>query len=129
MRSPDSILVFSLGIHFPISLTFAEYKDLVDSAAVMFTRLAGSPGFPATVIWKSTAAFEKQKVTMVPWPGKQLNSTMLRFMTTQQVCPKYNVYGWNTCVRCVSADRFVRKWDGGLRALRRPSVFSRRDGY
>ncbi|XP_048581427.1 uncharacterized protein LOC5522192 [Nematostella vectensis] len=84
MRSPDSILVFSLGIHFPISLTFAEYKDLVDSAAVMFTRLAGSPGFPATVIWKSTAAFEKQKVTMVPWPGKQLNSTMLRFMTTQR---------------------------------------------
>jgi hypothetical protein len=84
INQPDSVVLFSLGVHFPISLTFEVYKDLIDSVILLLKETHnGTKTFQGTVIWKSTTAIEKEKITRRPWPAKPLNYTMFRFLTTQ----------------------------------------------
>ncbi|KAK3720927.1 hypothetical protein QZH41_014534, partial [Actinostola sp. cb2023] len=80
VNQPSSAFLFSFGVHFPISLTFEAYKDLIDSVIFL---LKGSvyQGIP---IWKTTTALEREKINRRPWPAKPLNFTMFRFLTTQR---------------------------------------------
>ncbi|XP_031549949.1 uncharacterized protein LOC116287413 [Actinia tenebrosa] len=85
INQPDSIFVFSLGVHFPISLSFSSYQDLIESVILLLNeKKNGRKAFQGTAVWKSTTAIEKHKITRIPWPAKPLNYTMFRFLTTQR---------------------------------------------
>jgi len=63
-------------------LTFEEYKKLVDSVIVLIKEKMNGM-FKGNVIWKTTAAFEREKINRKPWPDRQFNYTMFRFLTPQ----------------------------------------------
>ncbi|KXJ13678.1 hypothetical protein AC249_AIPGENE14290 [Exaiptasia diaphana] len=86
MNQPSSVFMFSFGVHFPISLRLEEFKDLIDSVILLVSkRINGTKIFKGIPIWKTTAAFEKEKINRTPWPNKPHNFTMFRFLTTQVV--------------------------------------------
>jgi len=77
MQREDSVLLLHIGLHFPVSINFSTYQNLVDDIIGNLTETeVNSPGqrvpkYRAKVIWKTSAAVHH---------GKTSN-----FLTTQRV--------------------------------------------
>ena len=76
MRSPHSLLVLNLGLHYAPSINFTTYQNLIDDVIVMLGR-ERELGSNATVIWKATTSIRKENET----PPR--NDTTWRFFTEQ----------------------------------------------
>ena len=93
MNRPDSAFLFNLGVHFPISVNFRQYRSLIDAVVELLhvRHKNGTRKYASLPIWKSTTAFEKEKVTRLPWPARPLNYTMLRFFTLPVSAPTFSL--------------------------------------
>ena len=83
MRRQNSVFLFNLGVHYPISLNFTTYRDLVDSVITLLRRkVEVQHNNKPIVIWKTTTSVEKEK-THLMFAELPRNKTHWRFHTHQ----------------------------------------------
>ena len=75
MRSPYSVLVLNLGLHYPPSINFTTYQKLIDDVIVVLHGREKELGSSARVVWKTTTSIRKENEI----PPR--NGTMWRFFT------------------------------------------------
>ena len=75
MRSPYSVLVLNLGLHYPPSINFTTYQKLIDDVIVMLHGREKELGSSARVVWKTTTSIRKEN--KIP----PRNETTWRFFT------------------------------------------------
>ena len=83
MRSQNSVFLFNIGVHYPISINFTTYKDLIDSVVKLIKSRVdvGNQNMPI-VVWKTTTSIEKEK-THLMFAELPKNKTHWRFHTHQ----------------------------------------------
>ena len=87
MRGNQSVFLFNVGIHYPLTLNFTTYKLLIDSIVEMLreetgTEHEGALSNQALSIWRSNVAVEAERFAKF-FP--QLNYTEWRFYTNQVI--------------------------------------------
>ena len=83
LRTGKSVFLFNLGVHYPISLNFTTYKDLIDNVVKLIkTKITNRNGNMAVPIWKTTTSIEKEK-THKMYAELPRNVTHWRFHTHQ----------------------------------------------
>ena len=84
MLNPKSFFVFNLGVHFPISLSFASYHGLIDRVVALLQETRSdstgqrSRKYPSVPIWRGFTAIEQE--FLGPRYGGH-NRTQFRFHT------------------------------------------------
>ena len=75
MKSPQSLFVLNLGLHYAININFTTYQKLIDDVIVLLLDREVELGSRAQVVWKTTTATYGHKA------GR--TSTKRRFYTEQ----------------------------------------------
>ena len=99
MQLKDSVLLLNLGLHYPVSVNFTTYQNVItDLIKILKETEVNSqeqrvPKYKTKIIWKSTTAICKHK-------SRDPHKTDARFLTTQ-------VFVTTVCVcyiRCVTSE-------------------------
>ena len=77
MKNPQSLLVLNLGLHYPPTINFTTFQNLIDDVIVTLSDREKRLGSNARVIWKTTTSIRKENAT----PPR--NRTAKRFFTEQ----------------------------------------------
>ena len=56
MKSPQSLFVLNLGLHYAIGINFTTYQKLIDDVIVLLLDREMGLGSKAKVVWKTTTA-------------------------------------------------------------------------
>ena len=75
MKSPHSLLVLNLGLHYPSNLNFTTFQKLMDDVIVMLRDREKGLGSNARVVWKTTTSIRKEN------ENPPRNDTVWRFFT------------------------------------------------
>ena len=78
MKSNGSVLVLNLGLHYPASINFTTYQELIRDVITLLKARKQDLGNSAKVVWKTTTAMHKENCKQA-----NKNSQNWRFFTPQ----------------------------------------------
>ena len=61
MKSPQSLLVLNLGLHYTICINLTSYQKLIDDVIVISLDRKDGLGSRAKVVWKTTTSADNEK--------------------------------------------------------------------